>query len=542
MNHSNQNTLRIIFLEDKQQDCELVAASLAAANLACEIIQARTKEEFEAALTRPDWDLILCDYTLPLYNGTEALAAAARLQPEIPFIFVSGTIGEERAVESLRMGATDYVLKDHLERLVPVVRRALREVGLQRAERRAQEQLKATERRLDHLLAQSPAVTYSLRPEEGRRVFTWISSNLEQLLGFTAAEACAPEWWSNQVHPQDAPALAGALPQLPAQGHVSRDFRIQHKNGEYRWVREEQRLVSDGVGRPVEILGSWVDTTERKGLEELLRQAQKMEAIGQLAGGVAHDFNNLLAVMGGNIELLLMDADQHSQETKTVLKLVLGAVQRAASLTRQLLAFSRKHVMQAQRFNLNDTIVNLAKMLKRVIGDNIQLQCDHAPGPMFLHGDVAMIEQVLMNLAINARDAMPQGGKLGIMTNGSPSVRALRADIPTPASASSSSSPSAIPARALRRSICRTSSSRSSLRKKSARAPAWAWRSFMASSSSTRVGSKSPASPAPAPALTSSCRPRRLPSRPPGHRKPRPACRGAASASSWSRMIMPSAR
>jgi len=416
MNHSSQNRLRIVYLEDKPQDCELVAASLAAANLACEIIQAKTKEQFEAALVRPDLDLILCDYTLPLYSGTEALAAAAKLQPEIPFIFVSGTIGEERAVESLRMGATDYVLKDHLERLVPVVRRALREVGLRRAERRVQEQLKATERRLYYLLAQSPAVTYSLRPEEGRRVFTWLSDNLEQLLGFSAAEACAPEWWSNQVHPQDAPALDGAPAQLLARSHISHDFRIRHKNGEYRWVREEQRLVSDASGRPVEILGTWLDSTERKGLEELLRQAQKMEAIGQLAGGVAHDFNNLLAVMGGNIELLLMDEDQHSAETKTALNVVLGAVQRAANLTRQLLAFSRKHVMQAQPFDLNDTIVNLAKMLKRVIGDDIQLRCDHAPGPMFIRGDVAMIEQVLMNLVVNARDAMPHGGKLGIVT------------------------------------------------------------------------------------------------------------------------------
>ena len=128
MNESTMKSLRVICLEDQPRDRELIAQTLAAGGMDCEIFPARNRDEFETALVQPNIDLILCDFTLPSYGGAEALETARKLLPDTPFIFVSGTIGEERAVEGLRSGATDYVLKDHLERLVPVVNRALREV------------------------------------------------------------------------------------------------------------------------------------------------------------------------------------------------------------------------------------------------------------------------------------------------------------------------------------------------------------------------------------------------------------------------------
>ena len=159
-------------------------------------------------------------------------------------------------------------------------------------------------------------------------------------------------------------------------------------------------------------------TTEEKlrTAQQQLRQSQKMEAIGQLAGGVAHDFNNMLAVIGGNAELLLMDADQHTPETQDGLKQITAASERAANLTRQLLAFSRKQVMQSQPLVLNEVIADLTKMLKRIIGEHIDLQCHYADPLPFVQADAGMIEQVLVNLAVNARDAMPQGGQLLITT------------------------------------------------------------------------------------------------------------------------------
>ena len=158
------------------------------------------------------------------------------------------------------------------------------------------------------------------------------------------------------------------------------------------------------------------DITGRKQLEQQLRQSQKMEAIGQLAGGVAHDFNNMLAVIRGNAELLLMDADQHTPETKECLKQVTAASERAANLTRQLLAFSRKQVMQSQPLVLNDVIADLTKMLRRIIGEHIDLQCRYGAQLPYVQADAGMIEQVLVNLTVNARDAMPCGGQLLITT------------------------------------------------------------------------------------------------------------------------------
>jgi PAS domain S-box-containing protein len=186
------------------------------------------------------------------------------------------------------------------------------------------------------------------------------------------------------------------------------------------WNCEEAELeISSSfieLGRHKMVLAIFRDVTERKQLEQQLRHSQKMEAIGQLAGGVAHDFNNLLAVIRGNTELVLMKEEQLPESAGECLQQVVTAADRAAGLTRQLLAFSRKQVMQAQPLNLNDVIGNFTKMLKRIIGEDIQLQCNYAARLPLVRADAAMLEQVLVNLVINARDAMPRGGQLVVAT------------------------------------------------------------------------------------------------------------------------------
>ena len=277
---------RILCLEDNPCDRELLEAMLSDEGIPCGFDYATTRREFESALEQNTYDLIISDFSLPSYDGMSALATARKMQTETPFIFVSGTIGEERAVESLKNGATDYVLKDRRDRLVSAVQRALRE------------------------------------------------------------------------------------------GH---------------------------------------ERAERKKLEEQLRQSQKMEAIGQLAGGVAHDFNNLLAVIQGNAELALMDAAKLEPHTREFLSQITKASERAANLTRQLLAFGRKHTMRLDTVNLNDLMGNLTKMLNRIIGEDIHLECQ-CVGLPFVRADASMMEQVILNLVVNARDAMPEGGRLLIGT------------------------------------------------------------------------------------------------------------------------------
>jgi PAS domain S-box-containing protein len=158
------------------------------------------------------------------------------------------------------------------------------------------------------------------------------------------------------------------------------------------------------------------DITKQKQRKEQLHQARKMEAIGQLAGGIAHDFNNLLTVIHGNVQLVLTDESQLNEENRQCLKQVTDATERAADLTRQLLAFGRKQVVQFQPLNLNHVITKFTKMLKRVIGEHIALQCRCAEDLPSVNADVGMIEQILLNLIVNARDAMPQGGSIVITT------------------------------------------------------------------------------------------------------------------------------
>jgi PAS domain S-box-containing protein len=281
---------------------------------------------------------------------------------------------------------------------------------------RTEEALRAAQARLNYLVTQSPAVIYSLKTDGEKDAFSWTSESIFQITGYTAAEACRPDWWSTHVHPGDLDEAVSGRTRILADDKFAVEYRIRHKDGQYRWVRDEQRVARDAGGRPAEIVGTLMDITERKLLEERLRQSQKMEAVGQLAGGIAHDFNNLLLVMRGHAELLLLRNGEHSPQTTESLKQITTAAERAAGLTRQLLAFSRKQVMQPQPLLLNDVVANLTKMLQRVIGEHIQLQCHYAPQLAHVEADAGMLEQVLVNLVVNARDAMPDGGRLLITT------------------------------------------------------------------------------------------------------------------------------
>jgi PAS domain S-box-containing protein len=202
-----------------------------------------------------------------------------------------------------------------------------------------------------------------------------------------------------------------------AQGQSWRgEVEMAAKDGRHFPVELRADAIRDERGQLIGFIGVHTDLTQRKQLEGQLRQAQKMEAVGQLAGGIAHDFNNMLAVIQGNADLLLMDPDQLSAEASQGLKLIVAASEKAANLTRQLLVFSRKQVMQSQPVVLNDVIRNLAKMLARTIREDIRLECLYADQLPFIQADPGMLEQVLLNLVVNARDAMPHGGHLQIAT------------------------------------------------------------------------------------------------------------------------------
>jgi two-component system, cell cycle sensor histidine kinase and response regulator CckA len=279
--------LHILHLEDDANDAALVRVTLEAEDIACAVVRVENRVDFVAALERGGIDLILSDYSLPVFDGLSAAKIVKERWPALPFIIVSGTLGEERAIDALKAGATDYVLKGRLARLVPAVRRAMLEVAAQ---------------------------------------------------------------------------------------------------------------------------------AERLRLEAQFIEGQKMDVIGQLAGGVAHDFNNILAVIIGCNDMMAIKLGEDSPLRKYT-EDIRHASERAVGLTRQLLVFIRKETVHPVVLDLNAVIKDVDKMLRRLIDANIEMKIEPGKATGCVKADSGYMGQVLMNLVVNARDAMPNGGKLTIATN-----------------------------------------------------------------------------------------------------------------------------
>ena len=281
---------------------------------------------------------------------------------------------------------------------------------------RAQEALRVAEGKFRTLVEQLPAITYIAEPgPEGR--WEYVSPQIETLLGFSPEEwmALASTWW-NRVHPDDRERVAEAEREFEHTGKPLRqEYRIIARDGRVLWFRDEAVVLRRQVDASLLMQGVLHDITDQKRLEEQLRQAQKMEAVGRLAGGVAHDFNNLLMVIQGHTSLLSERVQEGSPERRSVDQIQKSS-ERAAALTRQLLAFSRMQVMQPRVLDLNSVVADTGKMLRRVIGEHIELILRYDSGLGRVKADPGQIEQVLLNLVVNARDAMPSGGKLLIET------------------------------------------------------------------------------------------------------------------------------
>ena len=652
--------LRILHLEDDPDYCDLVRSLLSKAGFEVDLVMTGNRAEFEGALAPERFDIILADYLVPSYNGLEALRLARQKCPETPVLLVSGTIGEQAAIESLKNGATDYVLKQWPERLAPAVRRAVEEAEVRMQRRRIETELVRREKYF-RALTENALDILTLLDRQGR--FIHNSPSVKRVLGYEPKELAGRSAFA-LIHPEDHPnVLQGFDYGLRNPDRtVTLDFRFRHQDGSWRYLEvvgqsrvddpeiggvvinsrdvtdrkqaeaslrdSEQRFrdlfegspdaifvedahgtvldinpaacrlhglkreeligknVSDlvppevrqevardfqafvegrlqqieGVSRtedgrvvPVELrasrvnyagkpavllhvrditdrklaeaalrssemlfrsvwensmdgmrltdengtivavneafcklvglpreglegkpftvifadserpeqmlkeyrrrfrkrviekqrirrlqlhdgtvvtledttalvelrghppllLGQSRDLTAQERLEEQLRQSQKMEAIGQLAGGVAHDFNNILTVIHGHASLLLAGGSLKGGSVRSAQQIG-QAAERAASLTRQLLTFSRRQVMQPRRLDMNEVVGNITKMLGRILGEDIALQLRYSQHPALVQADAGMMEQVLLNLAVNSRDAMPKGGVLAI--------------------------------------------------------------------------------------------------------------------------------
>jgi PAS domain S-box-containing protein len=284
------------------------------------------------------------------------------------------------------------------------------ELELELAERRRiEKELRESEERYRRLVENARDAIFTLAAD---LTIQSANSSFLALTGWERAE-CFNKDFTPLVHHDDLPTALAIFPRvLTGAKPPPFELRLREKSGQY--IPLEFTVTPQmSAGRIIGIMGIGRDVSERKNLEGQLRQAQKMESIGQLAGGVAHDFNNLLTVIQGHTDLVHASKGLPEAITESLGEIARAARQ-AAGLTRQLLTFSRRQVIEPRTLDLNETGSTTSKMLKRLLGENIELHFEPTPVPAMVHADPGMMEQVLMNLAVNSRDAMPRGGKLTV--------------------------------------------------------------------------------------------------------------------------------
>ncbi len=527
--------LRVLIIDDSIDDADLLIRQLRRDGFDLTAERTETVDGLKAALSAQDWDIALCDYNMPGFSGMEALAIVQELRPELPFIFVSGVMGEDAAVAAMKAGAQDYVTKNSLKRLGPAIARELRDAILRRQHARAEARRSAMEARYRQILSLAPdaivtldealritmfnlaaerlfecpaedvvghpidrLVPADLAPvvrreliaffgsdeaaaqvalpvalrfqrssgtlfsaeayvskllEEGRTTFTLVirditdrenmiatlqqtnqvldavvqsspvailgidssrrvivwNRNAERIFGIPAASIVGQPYGS--LLRDGAADLDDIFRRLLA-GHELREVEAAYPGGEgVLDLRISGAPLYGADGRVRGAVCIIDDTTERKVVQRQLEHAQRMETVGQLTGGLAHDFNNLLAVVIGNLDLLQTQIRglPRAQES---LDLALKASQGGAALIRQLLAFSRRQALSPRPFDLGAVIAATRELLGRTIGEQIEVR-SQIPAELWpALADPAQVESAIANLAINARDAMPDGGTL----------------------------------------------------------------------------------------------------------------------------------
>jgi PAS domain S-box-containing protein len=406
----------ILYLEDDPMDVELAKAGLKEHDLAHRIIQVQTREEFNAALRKGGLDIILADYKLPMYDGMSALKLAKEQRPDIPFLFVSGVMGEEAAIEALTMGATDYVLKQRLTRLGPAVLRALQESRNRRDRKHAEEALAQSEMRMRHILDSVDegfiVIDRDYRILSANKAFCNLTNRHEdQVVGSLCHEIIQqrvqPCFKSGEDCPVKRTFKTGTI-------HTASHIHTDESGIQYH-VELKTYPMTDTSGTITSVIETVNDVTEKRKLQEQLLQSQKMESVARLAGGVAHDFNNMLSVIIGHAELAMEQMNPYHPLFAN-LREICKAGERSAALVKQLLAFARKQTVTPKVLDLNKTVAGMLKMLRPLIGEDIELIWQPGEEMRPVKMDPSQIDQILANLCVNARDAINGVGRITIET------------------------------------------------------------------------------------------------------------------------------
>jgi PAS domain S-box-containing protein len=424
--HMAPQALRLLLVEDEEDDALLLARELRKGGIDPDFSRVETPEELKTALASGPWDAIFSDYNLPAFTGLDALKIVREMGLDLPFILVSGVIGEETAVEALKAGAHDYLLKGRYARLVPALERARRDVALLRERRQTAAELTRHREHLEELVQertkQLATANQELRAAHGR-----INNILEQMRdGFASFDR---DWRCTQLNTAAAKMLQMAPEQLlgkniwemcpqardlpievnfrrSLQENVPLQFELYCHAPLDRWFECRCHPTTEGLAT------FFSDITERRQLEAESLKARNLESLGLLAGGIAHDFNNLFHSLLGNISLAKLHIPKASEAFR-FLTSAEEAYQQGVKLTSRLIAFSsggfsRKEDIQPAEL-IQKTVLSYAAG-----ATDLKLEFDLADDLGMVAVDVGKLEQVLQHLTINALEAMPTGGRLRV--------------------------------------------------------------------------------------------------------------------------------
>lgn len=524
-----------LHLEDSDKDAFLIESVLTEAWPQCQVQRVKNRAAYQRALEIGGFDLVLSDYAMPGFDGVSAFELARAVCPDKPFIFLSGAIGEERAIEALKRGAADYIIKDRPARLVPAIRQVLAHTQETERRLRSEDALRQSQQRFRQLAEQSsdvfwfvgldperilylsPAVERvwgvpaerfyednqawiaAIHPDDRSRVtqsrqaclrgaalqfeeeyrvvrpdgsIAWVldsgtiirnvagavvqfsgiakdittrrmaeeqlreqatlldkardaiiatdtshriaywNTSAERLYGWTAGEVYGQALDTLNLG-FDPARLASARAELFASGEWRGNFSLRTKTGQMVEIESTWSLVLGADGRPRSILQIDTDITEKKKLETEIIRADRMDSLGMLAGGVAHDLNNVLGpiLMGADL-LRLENVDPATK--RDVIDNIESSAKHGAALVRQLLDFARGGEGERANISVVRLIEDVQKLIRQALPPNIKLVVSHSSNPTPVHADATQLKQVLLNLCLNARDAMPNGGRLEI--------------------------------------------------------------------------------------------------------------------------------
>jgi PAS domain S-box-containing protein len=406
-------------VEDSPLDAELITARLEAGGLAADVTRVDSHADFNAALATGAFDLVLSDYHVPAFDGLAALAACHLACPETPFLFVSGALGEERAIELLKRGATDYVLKGRLERLVPSVQRALREAHERAERRKAEARLQERERTLSGLMANLPGMAFRREPQRPWPVL-FISEGSRALTGWGPEDFIprGPVAYEQLIHPEDlAWVAAEAEASRRERRPLTLTYRIVTRSGEVKWVWSRSTLRLGPGGEPECYEGFISDITAQKLAEEELRRRAEFEQ--QLIGIVSHDLRNPLYAISLGASALLRREGLDERNTSSVRR-ILSSAERAGRMIRDLLDFTQARLggIRVARTPL-DLHPHASQVLEELGHTHPERRLElSAEGDTHGAWDPDRIAQVLGNLVGNALKYSPPDTPVGVRTRG----------------------------------------------------------------------------------------------------------------------------